>query len=205
MVQFKYDQAGYEKWLKNQKKLDQKNLDSGYFWDTKDPGFGTSAASSQDWMKMKGGLKNEYWKLKGQLLYDPALMKMEENLKTDYRGLGQSVAMGQADQASNAVSNALAARGGGNIASSLTMGAQGRVGAGLQGLQMGMGMEMGALGQYMKSKWTALTALFAQQSGTYQADLQAEAMKDAATTQAIGTAVGGLTGMFSFGGGEEGD
>jgi hypothetical protein len=149
----------------------------GYWHDTKQKGFGVSPANPQDWGKMKGGLKNEYWKLKGQLLYDPALLKMEENLETDFRGLGQSVAMGQADQASNAVSNALSARGGGNIASALTMGAQARVGAGLQGLQMGMQMEMGALGQYLQSKWATLTALFGKQAGNYQAELGAKSDK----------------------------
>ena len=173
----------------------------GHFYDTKDQGFGTSPVSPQDWQKMKGGFKNEYWKLKGQLLYDPALLKMQENVEKDWQGLGQSVALGQADQASNSVSQALAARGGGNIASALTMGAQGRIGAGLQGMMMGNQMQMGALGQYLQMKWGALTALFGKQAMTEVAKIGAEASGYAADQGLKGDIAKGVGAAFSGGGG----
>ena len=76
MVKFGLEE--YYKWKDNQKALEKKQLKEGYFWDTKDPGFGMGDINQGDYLKMKGGFKNEYWKLKGQLLTDPGMGKIQE-------------------------------------------------------------------------------------------------------------------------------
>jgi len=170
-----------------------------YAWMQGDPG-------QKNW-KMGYGMGTEYWKLKGQLLYDPTLNQMEETA-LGTRGLGRTLAQSQASQAGNAVSQALAARGGGNIASALTMGSQARVGSGLEGMQAGLGMELGALGNYLQAKWGALTALFAKQAGFSAAQLAADASKygadkgvEAAAWGTLGSALKGLGGGGNDGGG----
>ncbi len=95
--------------------------------------------------------------MKGRFEDDPFLkssLQMQQKMaQTDWLSQGKSAgrAMGQqqADLQSSQLQNALAARGGGNIASALQMGAQANLGAqqtSLQGLLSGFGMQQQAIG-----------------------------------------------------------
>lgn len=93
----------------------------------------------------------QFWGNFDKMLYeiqnDPQAYRQRFNIKhlqdtsPDFMSMGRSGAMRGADTQSSSLINALAARGGGSLQSALTMGAQGRVGAELQGLQTGAGLQ----------------------------------------------------------------
>ena len=91
----------------------------------------------------------EYWKNQFRTLNDPFQMQglegMSELAGKDLMGMGRAQGNRAADTTSRGLQDALSARGGGNLSSALGMGAQARVGAGLQGMQSGMGMQQQAL------------------------------------------------------------
>jgi len=103
---------------------------------------------SQKQMKDQSG---RFWGNFDQLMYslenDPMAWRQRKNIERfmdtnpDMMGMARSGAMRGADTQSSGLINALAARGGGSLQSALTMGAQGRVGAELQGLQAGTAMQ----------------------------------------------------------------
>jgi len=116
--------------------------------------------------------QQQYNYLKQALFGDPALNlamnKAGEMANKDWMGMGMSAAQHGADIASQGLASALAARGGGGIGSALALGAKGRVGAQLKGMQAGMQMQSASLAPLMNAlqqKWGTLTSLYAPAVG----------------------------------------
>lgn len=94
--------------------------------------------------------QNEFWAQREGIMKDPFLKQSLQGslaqAKMPWMQVGKTMGRQQADLQTRALQDALAARGGGNLASALSMGSQARVGAGMQGLQAGFGMKQQALG-----------------------------------------------------------
>lgn len=92
-----------------------------------------------------GMAQQGYWEGQYNIMKDPfmkaGLWQMKDLAKSDLMGMGKAIGNRGADMQSRSLQDALSARGGGNLASALSMGSQARVGAGLQGLQAGFGMQ----------------------------------------------------------------
>ena len=112
-------------------------------------GFGGGDDRDDDRKQLMWGNQMEYWKNQFRAYNDPFQKKGLEGLRyhagRDWMGMGRALGNQQADVTSRSLQDSLASRGGGNLASALGMGAQARVGAGLQGLQAGAGMKQQAL------------------------------------------------------------
>jgi hypothetical protein len=114
------------------------------------------------------------------------------------KSAGRAMGMQQADLQSSQMQNALAARGGGNIASALQMGAATRVGAqqtSLQGLQAGFGMQQQAIGGLTSAAATRmglLGNLYASLMGVAGADVRAAGQYGSAQIGAQGQMMSSL-------------
>jgi hypothetical protein len=145
------------------------------------------------------GFGKEYGHLKSNLLWDPALRQGAQKAldigSKDYMGLGKSMALRGADTATQGITNALSARGGGNIGAASTLGSQNRIGAALQGLTTGVQLDsaaLGALNEYLQTKWGILTALYGKQAAFQGAKLGAKAQEYSADQGAMAQIVSSL-------------
>ena len=154
----------------------------------------------------------EYWKRQFAVQNDPYQMTglegMRDLARMDLMGMGRAQGNRAADTTSRSLQDALSARGGGNLASALGMGAQARVGAGLQGLQSGMGMQQQALSGLtnaaqarlglMNQLYGALTGVTV---GGLGSQAQVESSQIGANAQMWSSLFGALGGMARSGGG----
>jgi hypothetical protein len=112
-----------------------------------------------------------YWSGRYGIKQDPflksGLWHTRDLARQDLMGLGRAIGNQQADIQARALQDALAARGGGNLQSALSLGSQARVGAGLQGLQAGFQMQQGA-NQALVGASTARLNLLNQLYGALQ-------------------------------------
>ena len=111
--------------------------------------FGGGSDRDDDRKELEWANRMEYWRNQFRTLNDPFQMQglqgMSDLAGKDLMGMGRAMGNRQADTTSRGLQDALSSRGGGNLSSALGMGAQARVGAGLQGLQSGFGMQQQAL------------------------------------------------------------
>ena len=161
--------------------------------------------------KTGGGLAKGstlFHEVRGQVMDDPFLkssLQMQQGMaQTDWIAQGKSAgrAMGQqqADLQSSQLQNALAARGGGNIASALQMGSQANQGAqqtSLQGLLSGFGMQQQAIGGLTSAAATRmglLSNLYASLMGVAGAEVRKEGQIGAAQIGGQADVLGNLMG-----------
>jgi hypothetical protein len=102
------------------------------------------------------GNRKQYTELKNMVMDSPYL-----NRVLNMGNLGFEMGARQADAQTMSVMNALSARGGGNINDAVSLGAQGRVGAQLQGLEKSASMLQGA----EMARLSLLANLYASFSG----------------------------------------
>ncbi len=140
-----------------------------------------------------------YWRQAFRLQHDPfqkqGLRGLGYMAGQDFMGMGRALGNQQADIAAQSLQDALAARGGGNLASALGMGAQARVGAGLQGLQAGFGMKQQALTSLTGAAQGRLglqNQLYGMLQGLTTAQVGAGAQTQAAETGAMGQMIAAL-------------
>ena len=154
----------------------------------------------------------EYWKRQFTTQNDPFQMQGLEGLSglagKDLMGMGRAQGNRAADTTSRGLQDALAARGGGNLASALGMGAQARVGAGLQGLQSGLGMQQQALSGLTSAAQARLSmmnqlygALTGVTVGGLGSSAQVQSSEIGANAQMWGSLFGALGNMAKGGGG----
>jgi hypothetical protein len=176
---------------------------------------GVSHQGKHAWQMAQQG----YWGNRFKVMNDPflkaGLWHSRDLARSDLMGMGRAIGNRAADVQSRSLQDALAARGGGNLASALALGSQARVGAGLQGLQAGVGLQMGA-NQALTGAATSRLGLINQLYGALQGvssaqigasyGLAGDIAKSAATAwsglfQGVGSAVGGSKGGGGGGGG----
>lgn len=147
--------------------------------------------------------------IKGQFEDDPYLkssLQMQQKMaQTDWlsqgKSAGRAMGMQQADLQSSQLQSALAARGGGNLASALQMGAATRVGAqqtSMQGLQQGFGMQQQAVGGLTSAAATRMGLignLYSSLMGVAGREVGKEGQLGAAQFGAQGQMMSALMGM----------
>jgi len=154
-------------------------LDDAFSWGGSSRGSSENRSNEyQDW------LMGTYAAWADELKADPSLAKyFEQAMKFqefdprtfDYMGMARTGAKRVADTQAQSLQNALAARGGGSLASAVGIGSQGRVGAELAGMSAGAGLEQsqaqllagiaaqktGMLENYVRTKYGLLGSIFA--------------------------------------------
>ena len=165
---------------------------------------GSSGRYAKDAWKMG---QQEFWNQAFRLDQDPfakaGLRGLRYQAGKDWMGMGRAIGNQQADIASQGIQDALAARGGGNLASALGMGAQARSGAALQGLQTGAGMKSQFLSQLLGGAQAQLglqNQLYGMLTGLSGSQIGAGAQIGAASIGSMGS----LMGMLGGGGGAGG-
>jgi hypothetical protein len=167
-----------------------------------------TARHSRDYMR---GTTANYM-LQSERETQPLVNEAQDSLRrlkdVDWMGLGRTVGASAADRSTQSLQAALAGRGGGGIGSALQMGAQGRVGAELGGLQMGSELQsknlaqaQNMLAQALGLRWNTLTALLSGQASAEAAMIGGAYGLDrgmwntmGGLAQGAGTAIGGIFG-----------
>lgn len=119
----------------------------------------------------------------------------------DYQGLFQGAARQGADTQSRSLSNALAARGGGQLGSALGIGSQARVGAETQGLMAGLGAEQQSQDMMLDAltqRYNVLSQIMGGKLGFSTAQLQYKASQEASQNQLWGQVAGAASNVFKY-------
>lgn len=145
--------------------------------------------------------QSEYWRNAWKIGHDPfmqaGLKQAKGQAMMPWLQMGKTMGMQQADIQTRSLQDALAARGGGNLATALSMGSQARVGAGLQGLQAGAGMKQQALGTLLggaQARLGLMNQLYGALQGVSSAQIGAGATMAAGQSQAMGNLLAQLMG-----------
>jgi hypothetical protein len=131
-----------------------------------------------------------------QYQQDPLVQAMMQAAQRDWTGMFRSAGKSAADLQAGQVRSALGARGGGMLGSAVSLGAQARVGADLQGLLKGSDFGQQVLMDALTNKFNALTAVTGAKQGLTQSLLQYRAAKKATEAGTQQAWIQGTTGMI---------
>lgn len=159
--------------------------------------------------------------LRKQFQEDPLLTSLQDDVlsslenRRDFMSLFRTGAAQAADVQSQNINRALAGRGGGSLASSLSLGAQGRVGAETQAMQTGAQLNLqqdlaiqNMINQVLGAKYGTLAGLLSQQAGATDLYSKIHGVETAFESAVVGgisgsisEAIGGYLGSLGGSGG----
>ena len=154
----------------------------GYSADSGSPFFGQrefqTTSPTGKARRVYGEPYKEYGELTSELRTDP-LMQALRGKALGFETVARQSAQRAADVRTSALQSALAARGGGSLASALSLGAQARTPFDMfQAYQGGMG----ALQQALTAQWSPLTSIYGSKMGVSAAQVAGKSREEAAKT-----------------------